>query len=150
MAVGAGERTYYATLGPYPRGRGRIPRPQIAVAASQRPRPDPVSCESRDGGDGGGRSDFKRRGRGRTFLSRGRGTAAHIRGRNSAAARAMLLWPPQMCFCVLNPAVVLLCLTRKVGGLDQRLKNEQSSARRHTLVHLKQIQETIHVCPLPQ
>ena len=48
----------------------------------------------------------------------------------------MLLRPPQLCSCLLNPAVVLLCSTRKGGGLDQRLKNEQSSARGHTLVRL--------------
>ena len=33
---------------------------------------------------------------------------------------------------------------------DERLKNEQSSAQRHTLVHLKLVQETIHVYPPPQ
>ena len=57
----------------------------------------------------------------------------------------MILRPTELCSCgrtqlcasVLNPAVVLLCLVRKVGGLDQRLKNEQSSARGHTLVRLK-------------
>ena len=43
----------------------------------------------------------------------------------------MLLRPPQLCSCGLNPVVVLLCSTRKVGGLDQRLKNDQSSARGH-------------------
>ena len=41
------------------------------------------------------------------------------------AEGAVLLRPPELCSCVLNPAVVLLCLARKMRGLDQRLKTHR-------------------------
>ena len=92
-----------------------LQRPKITVAASQRLRPDPVSCESKGWGDGGGeiRSDLKKAWT-RTHISylavasRGQGTAAHIRGRDPAAAK--------LCSCVPNPEVVLLCLAIGGGG----------------------------------
>ena len=89
--------------------KAALPRPKITVAASQRLRPDPVSCESRGGGDGGISSDFKKV-RARTHLSfltvasRGRGTATHICGRDPAAAPS---YAP-----VTTPVVVLLPQSR--------------------------------------
>ena len=77
----------------------------------QRLRPDPVSCESRGGGDGGELVQIKNKTRARTHLSflavasQGRGTAAHIRSRDPAATPS---YAP-----VTAPAVVLRPQSRR-------------------------------------